>query len=500
MSEEEKTLPKKVSIKKNFIYNFISQILTLLIPLVTAPYLARVLQPEGNGQISYVTSIITYFTMFANLGFSVYGQREIAGCGDDAEKKSEVFWGICIVRVLFTVIALGVLYSVLFTVGFGEKYNLLMLIMSAQILAVVFDIQFFFMGEENFRTIALKTIILRLTGLACVFLFVKTEQDTWVYALCVSGSTLLSNLFMWFALFGRLKKVKQFSFGSIFRHIKPAAIIFFPMMITSIFTTFDKTMIGWLSARPDYDNGCYEEAYKINSVAQSITILFSSVMLSRNAYDFKSGNIEAMNRHIYKSFQYVSLTSFFLVAGFFVLSKNFSSWFFGDEYVEVPLLLCIMCVRLIFSGYSIVLGDRFIVMGKEKFWTAAVAAGAIANVLVNLLMIPRSGAVGAATATAITETAIFLVMSALSFGKGKLSFKETLRSVWKYLPCALISFGAMFLVQRFLNYSVWAFLVVGCVGAVVYGVGLLILRDSFLLEMLGKLKQKLFSRRKKENE
>lgn len=495
---EEKALTKKASIKKNFIYHFISQVLSLLIPLATAPYLSRVLRPEGNGQISYVTSIITYFTMFASLGFNVYGQREIAACGSDQEKKSEVFWEICIVRVLFTAVALGVLYSVQFSVGFGEKYDLLMLIMSAQVVAVVFDIQFFFMGEENFRAIALRTIVLRLTGLVCVFLFVKTEADTWIYALCLSGSTLLSNLIMWVPLFRRLTRCGKLSFRSIFRHVKPALIIFFPMMVTSIFTTFDKTMIGWLSQRPDYDNGCYEQAYRINSVAQMITTLFSSVMLSRNTADFQSGNIGEMNRHTYKSFQYVSLTSLLLAAGFFVLSKNFSSWFFGDEYVEVPLLLYIMSVRLIFSGYSIVLGDRFIVMGREKFWTAAVATGAVANVLVNLLLIPKYGAVGAAVATAITETAIFLVMAAFSFGKGKLSLKETLKSVWKYFPCALFSFGAMFLLQRFLHYSVWEFLLIGCAGTLVYGVGLLLLRDRFSLDMLEKLKHKLFSRREKE--
>lgn len=497
MSEQEAGAPqKRPGIQKNFIYHFISQVLSLLIPLVTAPYLARVLRPEGNGQISFVTSIITYFTMFANLGFHVYGQREIAACGDDKQKKSAVFWQICLIRALFTLVALGVLYSVLFTVGFGEKYNLLMLIMSAQVVAIAFDIQFFFMGEENFKTIALRTIFLRLLGLACVFLFVKTEADGWIYAICLSGTVLLSNLVMWFALIPRLTKCRVPHWKDLFRHIKPSLIIFFPIMVTSIFTTFDKTMIGLLSARPDYDNGCYEEAYKINSVAQVLTTLFSSVMLSRNTYDYQHGKIDEVNRHTYKSFQYVSLTSLFLVAGFFVLSKNFSSWFLGNEYVETPQLLYIMSVRLVFSGFSVVLGDRFIVMGKEKFWTAAVATGALANVGVNALLIPANGAVGAAIATAITETAIFLVMAALSFGKGKLKISAALKSVWKYVPCALASFGLMALLQHFLGYSVWEFLLIGAAGAFCYGGLLLLFRDSLLLGFLSKFKEKLFHRKK----
>lgn len=488
MSETVTPVKTRRSLKLNFIYNFISQITAIIVPFITTPYLARVLHEVGNGQIAYVSSIISYFVLFSTLGFNVYGQREIAKYRDNIKEKSRVFWEIFSIRLITTTIALGILYSVIFTVGFGERYNLLMLIMSFQVVANIFDIQFFFMGEECFSLIALRTILIRLAGLAAVFIFVKSENDTWIYAVCLTASPLLSNFLLWPSLFKRLTKCGRIKPANLLRHLKPVLIIFFPVMVTTIFTTFDKTMIGWLSPSAeigDYNNGCYEQAYKINNVAQTVVVAFSSVMISRNSVDYSRGDIGSMNRHIYKSFRYVLLTSMFFAVGFLALSENFSAWFYGEGYAEVPLLLKIMSIRLVMAGMSIVLGDRFIVIGKEIRWLASVCVGAIANVAINALLIPGYGAVGAAIATAITEVCIFIAMAVMSFGKAKgLLFSEIAKHVWKYILSAAVSFCGMWGLQYALSYSVWEFVVIGIVGTAIYSLMLLILKDDFFIEIL----------------
>lgn len=498
---------KKHGLKVNFIFNLISQVVTVLIPLITTPYLARVLHEVGNGQISYASSIITYFILFSNLGFAIYGQREIAKFQDNKEEKSKVFWEIFVLRTVLVCISLTVLYSVSLTCGFGDNYNKLIMIMSIQVLAVMFDIQFLFYGDEDFCSLAIRTIFLKLIGLICIFVFVKTENDTWIYALCLSASTILSNLIMWFTLFRHIK------FTSIknlkpWKHILPTLIIFIPTLVTSIFTTFDKTMIGLLSSNPDYDNGCYEQAYKINSIAQILITLLSTVMMSRNTYDYQNGNIENMVNHIYSTSNYVWFVSLPLVAGFLTLSHNMSSWFLGEGYVEVPLLLWIMCVRLLTSGFSVILGDRFIVIGKELFWTISVAVGALTNVAINYLMIPAYGAVGAAIATAITETLILVSMICFTLFQKKYKYGFSLKHIfcmcWKYLIAALTMFGVMFAMQYFMHYSVWEFIVIGAVGVITYLLVLLILRDKFLIDFCHKIRSSIFSllnRKKKiENE
>lgn len=487
---------QRPSAKKNALYNLISKLLVSIIPIITTPYLARVLGEEGNGQISYVSSIITYFVLAASLGFATYGQREIAKCRDDREQRSIVFWEIFITKVVTTTLSLGVLAILIFIVGFGEKYNTLMLIMSLQVVAVIFDIEYLYTGNENFRSIAIRNIIVKIIGIVLIFVFVRSANDVWVYALYLSLSTVCSYLIMWTGLkkyvsFISIKNVKPW------RHLKGTLIIFLPMVITSLFTTFDKTMIGILSPNPDYDNGCYDQAYKINNIAQSFIIIFSSVMIPRNVYAYKTGDIETMNNNIYKTGRYIWFSSLFFIAGFFVLSNNFCSWFLGDGYTEVPILMYIMTIRLLVSGFSIMLGDRFIAMDKERYWMLSVLVGAVMNIGINAALIPMFGAIGATIATAACEIGIFLIMCVLTFYKKRLSFKRVFASVWRYAISAAEMFCIMFIMQSVLPYTIWSFFVIGVAGSMAYVIMLFLLNDTFLKGLMKSVFKRL--RRGKKN-
>ena len=471
------------SIKKNAIYNLISKLLTLLIPVITTPYLARVLGEEGNGQISFVLSVISYFSLFAALGFSIYGQREIAKHLDNRQERSVVFWEIFVTKLVTTLISLGVFASIFFTVGFGDQYNNLFFIMSIQVIAVIFDIEFLYTGQSNFKAIALRNIGVKIIGVVLIFVFVRTQSDIWIYALYLSASVLFACLIMWVGLH-RMVNIVPIKTLKPWKHIKGALIVFLPVVITSLFTTFDKTMIGLLSPNPDYDNGCYEQAYKINTVAQSFILIFSSVTMSRNVFDFKCGNIASMNERVYKTSRYIWLSSVFFVVGFLVLSKNFSSWFLGDGYYEVPLLFCIMSIRLLVSGFSTIFGDRFIAMGKEKQWMLSVLVAALTNIIANYFMIPIYGAIGAAIATALCEVMIMLIMGFLTFKDKGLSLKRMVLPGWKYIVAGGFSFGVMYLMQYFLVNAIWSFVTIGITGGCVYALILFILKDSFFIEMV----------------
>lgn len=501
MSESEVSVKpaKKASLKVNLIYNFISKILVLIIPLITTPYLARVLHEEGNGQISFATSIITYFILFANIGFDIYGQREIAKLQDDKEQKSIVFWEIICVKAIFTSLSIATLLILVFTVGFGSYTNLIF-VMSIQVVACVFDIQFYYQGEENFRAIALRTILLKIIGLVCIFVFVKDEDDTWIYALCYSLSMIVSNFVMWPSAIKRLGLVNPKRLH-IWRHIAPAMLIFLPTLAVTVYSVFDKTMIGLLAANADYENGCYEQAYKINSIALLIVTIVPYVLVPRNAYDYGNGNIEDMQNHVYFAFNYVWLMGVPLIAGFAALSENLSSWFLGDGYEAVPLLMKVMSVRFISSGFGVILGDSmFIVMGKEKYVIISSIVAACLNVGLNALMIPSLGAVGAAVATAIAEGGICLVLFIFAICKKVISVKKVLLMGWKYLISAGIMFVALYFLQKVMPYAVWSFIVLVLTGCVVYGCCLLILRDKFLIENVKKYWSQLKNKFKKKNQ
>lgn len=473
---------KRHGLKANFIFNFISQILTLIIPLITTPYVWNVLGRDGNGQYSFSLSIITYFIFFANLGFDLYGQKQIAACREDKQKKSAIFWELFILKLITTSIAMGVLIGVLFGVGFGVKYDKLILILAIQIVAVPFDIQFFFRGDEDFLSIAIRTILMKVAGMICIFVFVKNNTQVWLYSLCLSLSIIASNFIMWPSALLRLGRVplKQLS---LLRHLKPAILVFLPTLAVMVFSVFDKTMIGLLAQNPDAENGYYEKAYQINSVVLLLVTIISSVMMSRNAYDYSEGHYEKVREHLYSASRYVWMMGLPLIAGFAVLSHNLCAWFFRTEYEGIPILLIIMSVRFIVSGFTEVLSNQlFIAIGKNHYPFIATAFAAVINVTLNYFLIPKYGAVGAAIATAVCEVANTAVHFLIAVRKKYISFVKVMASCWKYIISAGIMFVPIFFMQRAMGESVWTFMLITATGGIVYALSLFLLRDVFFLK------------------
>lgn len=487
-------MEREASLKKNYFYNFASQILTLAIPIITTPYLARVLHEEGNGQYSFSFSIITYFILFANLGFNAYGQREISKYRNDLYSRSKVFIEIILARLITTIISIIILYTALFTIGFGEQYFTLILVLSIQVIAVVFDVNFYYHGMENFRAIAIRTILLKIMGLVCIFIFVRTQDDTWIYALCLSISTIFSNIVMWPSI---LKNIDRVSIQeiAIIKHIKPAILIFLPSLAVTVYSVLDKTMIGLLASNPDYANGCYEQAYKINSLILVLITIISPIFASRNAFDYANGNSENLQNNLYLASRYVWMIGTPLVFGFFVLSNNLCSWFLGNGYIEVPLLLKIMSFRFIFSGFSEIFGNQlFIATGREKYTTIATTLAAVINLCLNFLLIPKLGAIGASITTLIAEFVVVFVLAIFAGKSNSISLKKEMIMSKNYI----IAGACMYLIIRYLHNffmnGILSFFIITVIGGCIYFVILLILKDKFIKIIIAELGRLVKSR------
>ena len=469
---------KKSSLKINFIFNFLSQLMVIIVPLFTGPYLARVLHAEGNGQISFANSIITYFTLMANLGFTTYGQREIAKCRDDNERKNKIFWEIFIIRIIFSLFSFLFL-TVLIEAGcFETRYVSILYLLSLQVIFSSFDISFYYQGIENFKSLAIRTLIVKILGITSIFLFVKSESDIWIYALSISLSNIIANLSMWPTVISKIK-VKNRHFN-IFKHIVPSILIFLPTLAVTIYSVFDKTMIGILSANPDYENGCYDSAYKINSIVLLIVTTISSVMSSRNAYVYKSGDILTLKNNIYMASNYVWLVGIPLILGNILLSANLTQWFFGNGYEEVPILISIMSIRFIVSGFSEIFGTQiFISIGKEKYTMYSAIIAAVINLTLNYFLIPIYGALGAAIATAVCEVVMTLILGIFLLKSKLIEIKKIFLMPIKYIIAAMLMSLCIYFVNKSFEYSVWSFILCTLVGIFVYGLSLLIMRDKF---------------------
>ena len=473
----------KKKLGKNFFFNFIGQILTLIVPLITTPYLSRVLHETGNGKYSYSVSIITYFILFSNLGFDIYGQRQIAANQDDEAGRNKLFWEIFCLKTVFTFISMTILLSIIFTVGFGDSYNILILILSIQVIAVPFDIQFYYRGMEKFETIAIRSVIMKIIGLIFIFLFVKQESDLWIYTLSVSLITIGSNIIMWFSLRGiHLVNLKELNF---IKHLKPALLIFLPTLAVTVYSVFDKTMIGLLSQNRDYENGCYEQAYKLNSIMVLFVTIISSVLVSRNSNAYCKGQIDEIKSNVKFASNYVLIVGIPILIGVFVLANNLSSWFLGDGYAEVPLLLRIMSVRLIFSGFGEIYGNQlFIAIGKEKYTSIATIIAAVINISLNFFFIKLWGATGAAITTAISEGLVTTTLFIFALKYKYANMKDLLKMSFIYLIAAAVMFAAIYPLNKMFNYSISSFVLITFCGIIVYFVVLLIIRDDFLMNIL----------------
>ncbi|MEE1161366.1 MAG: oligosaccharide flippase family protein, partial [Acutalibacteraceae bacterium] len=244
------------SITKNYLYNLIYQILIIIIPIITTPYVSRVLGADGVGKYSFSNSIVSYFVIFASLGFGYYAQREIAKYQGDKKKQSEIFWEIIIVRSVSVLTALVFYFTVMALGVFKEEYILLMMILSVSILAVAFDISFLFAGNEVFSKTVLTNTLLRILNVIAIFVFVKDRNDLWKYVLITALTLLTANASLSVYAKSFLCRIDIKSLKPI-RHIKPAVILFLPTIAISVYTYLDKTMIGVITGS-DFENGFYE--------------------------------------------------------------------------------------------------------------------------------------------------------------------------------------------------------------------------------------------------
>ena len=481
---------KSKTLTSNFVFSLINQILAIVLPLITAPYVARILGATGNGQYSYAFSIAQYFVIFASLGFSSYGQREIAKSGDDIKKRSTIFWELFILRFLITLFSFSIFLIFGFTLGYGINSQLLIFAVSINIISVAFDLTFFFQGMEEFKMLAIRTIIIRLILISLIFIFVHTANDVWLYALITVLATLGANLIMFFSLKGRLI-LPNFSSLQFRKHIKPVILLFIPNIAITLYTILDKTMINIFTNGTqefkDYSNGCYEQAYKINSLALIFVTVISSIFQSRNSVLHAKSDEIGVRKNVNFAINYVWHISVPLIFGFIVLSNNLTSRFFGPGYDDTPLLMIIMAPRFLFSGLiEVFTTQTLLVYNKEKYISISTRIAAIVNITFNLILIPFIGAVGAAIATSLCELINCLFVIYIGKKMNYFAWKNFLLASIKPLIAGLIMFLTIFTIQYFWDYSILSFIVITLTGVFVYGIILLLLKDDFAFFALNK--------------
>lgn len=502
--ENKPTSKNNKSVKRNYFYNLAYQLFLLITPLVTTPYISRVLGSSGVGQYSFTYSIITYFVLFGALGFGYYAQREIARVRDDKREQTKVFYEILIARLISVLVSLGVHILIIFTGVYGVTYSKLMWILSINIIATAFDVTFLFQGNEEFGIIALINTFIKIIGIILIIVFVKNESHVWVYALCQSIALVLSNIVLWIRVPKLLSKEHDTRLN-IKRHIIPTLRLFVPTIAVSVYTILDKTLIGLLIPGKimvedveknicDIENGFYDSSEKIIKMAMTIITSLSTVMIPRNSYALSVGDIDSFKLNINKALRFVFFLGIPIMFGLIAISYNFSPWFFGNGFDKVPLLMSIMSPLVLLIGLSSVLGLQYLLpQKKDKKYTIAITSGAILNFVLNIFLISLYWSIGAAIATISAEIVVTSLM--FFFAKDDINIINLLKTTWKYIIAGVIMFTFVYVTQLFLSPAIVNTFILILEGIGSYFVTLLALKDDFVMLSVKRIIHRVFKKK-----
>jgi O-antigen/teichoic acid export membrane protein len=368
-------------------------------PLITAPYLARKLGATQLGVFSFTSSIVAYFTLFAMLGTINYGTRCIASVKDNRIRRNKTFTSIFTFQTFSTALCI-IAYSI-YLVFFCANNKLIATLQGIALLSCLVDINWLFFGVEDFQITVTRNIVIKLFTVVLILCFVNKEQDLWIYTLIMLCSTFCSNLIL-FAYLHRYATFTKIRIADVKEHIKPNLILFVPILAMSVYHTMDKTMLGVLSVYEQ--SGFYYNSDKLVQIPLLIITGVGTVMLPRMSSLLAEDKQDEANSLFVKTLDGVSALSIAIACGIAAIAFEFIPFFFGAGYETCIAVTIIFTPIVLIKGLSVIIRTQFLIpMGMEKEFTKSVIGGAIVNLFLNLLLIPKYGAIGAAIATVIAE-------------------------------------------------------------------------------------------------
>lgn len=395
----------KENVKVNFLYQSAYQILTILLPMLTSPYIARVLGADGIGEYSYTYSIVSYFVMIAKLGLHNYGNRCVASVRDNQEKLNQTFSDLYSLHAIISLITIAI-YGV-YVIVLGREYKLLLIIQGFYLIGQLLDINWFFFGIEKFKITVTRNTVIKFLTVVCVFLFVKTRDDLLKYALILAAGSAISESLVWFFVKRYVRFIKP-NIRSYKSHLTPMAILFIPSVAVSMYKVMDKIMLGVMSNT--YEVGLYENSEKIINICLGFVTALGTVMLPRISNLVATGNVKKTLNIIQKSSQFILILSYAMCFGIIGVSKVFPVIFWGNEFKSCSVLLTGLAITLPFTSIANVVRTQVLIpQHRDKEFVISVCAGAVVNLIMNFLLIPKLNALGAVIATICAETMVCMI-------------------------------------------------------------------------------------------
>lgn len=476
------------SLKGNVILNGINTFTSILFPIITFPYAARILLPEGIGVVNFQNSIIGYIILFTSLGIPLYATKEIAKFKNDKKLRDKLTIEIGLLSVLLCVIGYAIVWVIATYIPAIHAQMALFYVLSLSILFTTIGVQWFYQGIEDFKFITIRAVIIRTLAAISLFLFVHSPKDIIIYGLIIVSSTVGNNLINFIHLRNHLSFVGiKISELNIFRHAGPAFQVFVLNLITSLYLQLNTIMLGFISG--DDAVGFFTAGTRISHIGLVVISSVATVMLPRCSNLLQTNEIEEFNRVINKSLRFMQFLSYPITIGLITLAVPITIIFCGPEYYDsIPVLLFNAPV-IIFISLTNLMGLQVLYpMDKIKLVIISVAFGAVLNLILNFLLIPSMQATGASISTFVAELGVLILQVIL--GRKYMPFRTSGLVDIRSLTAALIM-GAFVYLATFKLHEYWLMLVVGIpLGIVVYSIISFLLKDTIAMEFYFIIKNK----------
>lgn len=457
---------------KNAFFNMFLTLSQIIIPLITFPYVSRVLAPEGVGQYDFLNSFIGYFSMAAMLGIPTYAIKACAVVRDDRMQLSKTIHEVLIINSISALVSIAVLTICVTLIAKLNSQIMLVVIIGVGLYSQCFGMSWLCSAMEQYAFISIKSVGFNILNLILIFILVKDENDVGVYAAIIAISLLLSNLtnVLYLKKYFTLKHIGNYNLK---KHLKPIIVFFCFTIATTIYTNIDRVMIGFMM--DDTAVGLYSTSYKINHLIVTVITSISSVLLPRLSYLIKQGQKEAFDNLIKKAVNIVLILAIPSIIFFEFYAKDAIFIFLGDQYELSVVPMKILLPTLLFIGLTNLIGMQYLVpIGKEKHMMISTICGAIVDIVINAILIPIIGINGAAIGTLVAEATVLIYQGILIkkdikvFLKG-INIKSIICIILFTLPCiavlnryvvlqpylelliGVLSFGLLYLLALFVS-------------------------------------------------
>lgn len=467
----------------NYVFTVLYQVLLMLTPFITTPYISRVLKAEGVGIDAYVVSIVQLFIVFIVLSLPMYGSRQIA-IQKDHKGLSKEFWSIFIFQIVVSIINLIVF---LLFINIVSEYKHLYYIHFLTLLAYSLDISWYFIGKEEMKKIAIRNMIVKISGIILIFILIKDMDDLPLYVAINGGTLLIGQLIMWRPLLKELSFVKV-TFQDIKLHVTPILSLFLPQLMIQVYVLVNRIVLGNVSG--EVEVGFYNQANKVVKIAIGVIASLGTVLLPRMASEFSKGNMGEMKKYTNYTMQFVLMVTLPMTLGLMAIAPNFVVWFLGNEFLDVSTVLILMSPVIFFVGLANVFGIQILIAtNQQKKYSIAITVGAVLSLVINIIFVSSLASLATTIALLVAEGVGAIIQ--MYFARKYFDFKNFLKLFIKYLLLSALVYISASLVGYYVSITpvLLTLLQVG-VGALLYILGLVLIKDSMVYKVIGALKGK----------